>query len=335
MKIFSKQLMLIGPGYFKRLGAGAAILLFVFYGGGVFAAPDSDSASAGIASVDDFVITTEDFDFEYREEARRRFYHSKPADDQLQVFKTEIRDSLIDGVLLAKEAKRLGLAPSQSELEKELLRLQEDVKVRTGSLQGNELYWNLVQLRLQRQRSEELLREWLYGQVRISEQDVQSYYNRNLDKFTEPERYRLSVILLNVDPSSATAAWQKAEQDAKALVFRLHNGEAFAELAHTYSDDVTAANGGDMGYQHQGMLAPDVSQALAEMSLNAVAQPIRVLEGFAIFKLTGKIPAKQRLYNDVRERAEQLLLQEARELAWQSLLEELRNKAVIVINIPL
>ena len=333
--MIENQLGTIGLGWLKPLGKGAATLLFALHTTLVFAASEGGSFPEGVASVNGFPISMEDFDFEYREEARRRFYHSKPADEQLQAFRLEIRDSLIDSILLVNEAKRLGLAPSQLELDKEMSRLQAGVKVKAGVLQGNELYWNLVRLRFQRQRCEESLREWLYGQVQVSEEETKGYYDRNPDKFTEPERYRVSVILLGVDPSSDMTVWQRAEQDASALVFRLHNGADFSELAQAHSHDITAAKGGDMGYQHAGMLAPAVNKALAEMDLNAIADPIRVLEGYSIFKLTEKIAIKHRRYQEVADRAGQLSLQEAREQAWETLLEKLRSQAVIVINMSL
>ena len=46
--------------------------------------------------------------------------------------------------------------------------------------------------------------------IEITDDQIQAYYDANPDKFTEPRRQRVSVILLKVDPSSGSEAWQAA-----------------------------------------------------------------------------------------------------------------------------
>ena len=49
-----------------------------------------------------------------------------------------------------------------------------------------------------------------------TEAQARAYYDAHKDLFVEPEKLRLSVILLKVDPSAPKAAWDKARDEAAA-----------------------------------------------------------------------------------------------------------------------
>jgi peptidyl-prolyl cis-trans isomerase D len=77
-----------------------------------------------------------------------------------------------------------------------------------------------------------------------SDLDIQSYYDNNLDRYTEPTTLRASHILLRNSDDDAAAVQARAE----AIVAEARAGADFAALAQEHSEDVATKDlGGDLG----------------------------------------------------------------------------------------
>jgi parvulin-like peptidyl-prolyl isomerase len=161
---------------------------------------------------------------------------------------------------------------------------------------------------------------------------VRDYYQKNPDKFTTPERVHVSLILLQVDPSSPSAVWQGALEEGVAIVEKLREGTDFATLAALHSGDASAENGGDLGYIHKGMLAPEAQQAIDGLKPGELADPVRVLQGVAILRLEGRTEARLNPFAQVQERAGELLTRDNADSAWDSLATTLRQQTPVTID---
>ena len=148
----------------------------------------------------------------------------------------------------------------------------------------------------------------------------------------EPEKLRLSVIMLKVDPSSPKAAWDKARSEATALRKRIAAGEDFGALARKYSGDHTAKDGGDMGYLHRGMLPDGVDKVAEGLKRGEVSEPVSLLEGVSLLKLVERKPSEQRAFADVKARAGELWQRDEAEKRWKSFLVDLRKATPIRVN---
>ena len=95
---------------------------------------------------------------------------------------------------------------------------------------------------------------------------------------------------------------------------------------------MSASAGGDMGYQHEGALSPDAEAAIAALDVGDVSEPVRVLEGMAIFKLLDRRPQRLREFSDVEERAAQLGIRQAGDDRWPARAAELRADADIQVD---
>ena len=106
----------------------------------------------------------------------------------------------------------------------------------------------------------------------------------------------------------------------------------FDELASVHSADPTARSGGDMGYVHQGTLGPNAEASIQQLDVGEVSEPVQVLEGMAIFKLTGRRPAKLQSFDDVRQRATDLWIRDTGEQQWNSLVAQLRAASEVSVD---
>lgn len=269
---------------------------------------------------------------EYNKESKSKFYHGKPAEADVAVFQREIGDTLITNVLLVQEAKRRKLKPD-AEIVKQKLDAVDQKNARDPR-------WTDSRPRVLPVLEERLkninLRETLEALVRNvpppSVKQLRKYYGTHPEKFTSPPYQRVSTILLRVEPSAPDADWQKAIEQAQGLVKRLRAGEDFAELARDYSGDATAEDGGDMGYLHEGMLPGLPALTVGKLKPGETSDPITLMEGVAIFRLTDRKPAEISSFKAVQQRVEDLWRTEKSEKAWTSLIAKLKKNTPIQID---
>src|SRR5262249_53793035 len=76
--------------------------------------------------------------------------------------------------------------------------------------------------------------------------DIQKAYDAAKDKdYNLPKRYTLSEVLLRTDVPGTDKAAVKAKADQVAA--QAASGADFAQLARTWSEDLTASSGGNLG----------------------------------------------------------------------------------------
>lgn len=314
-----------------RIGRQLYILVLACLLSTGLAASPTGQTDENLATVNGVPISLQDYYIELRNQARQRFYHGKPAESQIAEFKQEVADQLIDNELIYQEAQRRAIKADSTEVDRLMARYQERSKAAGGAV--NEQFWAKFRDQLERQQILKAVRSKIENGVTDGgDQKVRQYYSENPDKFTEPSSSRVSVILLKVDPSSGTEQWRASEQEAGQLVGRLRNGDDFAEMARIHSGDVSAEKGGDMGFVHAGMLGKPAQELLDQLALGEISDPLKVLEGYVIFKVSERRAAVLHEYERVRERAQMLWLRESKEQAWNRFLEGLHNTAEIKVN---
>ena len=77
------------------------------------------------------------------------------------------------------------------------------------------------------------------------------------------------------------------------------------------------------------MLAPEAQQHVEGLIPGNIAAPLRLLQGIAIFRLEGRVPAQLNDFDQVRERALGLLQRQQQKQAWLQLLEELHQRTPV------
>jgi parvulin-like peptidyl-prolyl isomerase len=318
-------------------GCKALVLSLALIGAIAHASPSAAKNGADLgrafAEVAGKVITQEEFDTAYAAAARTKFFHSKGSGDDVAALQREVADNLVGRVLLLQEATRRGLKPDEDEVQKTLQGYDQRY--------ANSDHWkkNREQLLpgLKARHEEQSLLDQLEKAVRTvgkpDENAVRAYYAAHPEKFTEPVKTRVSVILLKVDPSAPPAVWEKAGADAADLVKQLKEGADFSALARKYSGDaVSAANGGDMGYLHDGMLPEVAEEAVKVLKAGEVSPPIRLLQGAALFRLTDRNVPQLSGFDAVKGRAEELLKREQSENAWKAFVADLKKKTPAKID---
>ena len=323
----------------KKLLQGAAIsvclsiCLFsnVIAGDEVPPAQRSVSGQALYAKVGDREITVDEYQQSYKQTVRQRYYHSKPPEDELAAVRKEIAEELINRHLLLLEAERSGMQPDQQAIEEKLERYDQRYANSPRWQQERAGMLGALKVKLEQDDLVRQMESKVKNIAPPSDKQLKAYYDQNLDKFTEPVRMKLSLILLVVDPSSSSEVWQAAMDAGQELVKQLHDGADFAELARSYSGDTSAKQGGDMGYVHKEMLSKSVQETVDGLQPGQISNAFRTLQGVAILRLDDMQSERLRDYEDVRDRARGLWLREQSEMAWAEFKQKLRQDIPVTV----
>lgn len=304
----------------------------------VAAAVSSEVDSAGKASVFAVIgkeqITWQDYQAAFNKEARNKLYHGgKPSDEVLATMQRAVADQMVQAALVLNEAKHRKLKPDSEAVKQEVESFERKM--------ANDEQWKEARSRVlpaitKRFENENLVKKLEESVRKISapnEAQVKAYYTKHPEKFTSPVEQRIAVILLPVDPSSATEGWLQTIEDGKGLVKRIRDGEDFAAMAKLYSKDAeTVDQGGDMGYMHDGML-PELSQEIVnKLGVGEVSEPVRLLEGVAIFRLIDRRQPGLSAFDSVKSRATDLLSADKRDEAWAAFLSDLKKKTPMYVD---
>ena len=286
----------------------------------------------GFATVGNTVITWQEYQNAFTSESNTKFYHAKPNENELAAFQRQVGDKLVNDALLVQEAKRRKLQPDDEAVNQELQKYEQRFATDPNWSGARPRVLPIITKRLQNENIRNQLEKLVRDVPEPTEKQLSEYFKAHPDKFTAPPQPRISVILIRVDPSSSSEEWQKATEEAQGLVKRARAGEDFAALARDYSGDVTAEEGGDMGYMHTGMLPGLPEETVSKLQPGETSDPVRLLEGEAIFRLTDRIPAKSVTFEDSKERVSELLRKEQSDNAWASLLTQLKKKTPVQVD---
>jgi len=315
------------------------LLLSVFLAGQQVCADESVDQSQSFQQDDYFAIVNQqkisaaEYVYRFRKSLREKFFHGKVSQEELNAFKKEVADELILEVLLDQEARKRGLQPDTNKISQELDALDkkfssvESAEERDDWEENRSETLKILKAGIEREILVEQLQERVKAIAQPPLQDIKKYYEENKDKFTEPQQWDVSMILLSVDPSSSSDVWEETVEKAENLLKKIRKGESFEELARIHSGDESAVDGGHMGYMHIGMFGTPAQKVLNVMEPGELSEPVVLLEGVALFRLNGVRESNLNSFEDVEERARDLLMRDLSEKAWKDLQTGLRQSA--------
>ncbi|HEX5804028.1 MAG TPA: peptidyl-prolyl cis-trans isomerase [Azospira sp.] len=283
------------------------------------------------ATVNGKPVTLREYDATFSAYMREKYYHRQVPEGEMAMARDEVRKKIVQRVLLTEEAERRNIQPDAKAIAEQLANYDARYASSPAWVQNRERMLPGLKTQLEAQSRLEILERDVRGTPTFTEDEVRAYYDAHLELFTEPEKLRLSAILLGVDPSAGAPAWQKAREEAKTLHAQLVAGGDFAEAARLRSSGKLADAGGDAGYLHRGMLPEAMQQRIDDFVVGAIAEPMDVLEGVVIVRLDERVAPKRRDFADVAARARDLAVREKQEQAWSKFLQELTDKADVKI----
>ena len=127
---------------------------------------------------------------------------------------------------------------------------------------------------------------------RPSDNELNNIYNENISEYDQPELRYLKYVKWPITSNATDSLRVKLE--AEDLIFRLNEGEDFALLANTYTQDPSNSadpqnlKGGDLGWFNKGQLLPEFEIASFEAEKGSIVGPILTQYGYHVIKVNDK-----------------------------------------------
>lgn len=164
---------------------------------------------------------------------------------------------------------------------------------------------------------EQLLMEYAISKcvesVRVSEEEVRTYYDTHKEELDAGETVNASHILVD------------SEEKAKEIKAAIQSGEiSFEDAARKHSTCPSSAEGGSLGDFARGQMVPEFDQAVFSMEEGQLSDPVKTQFGYHLIRLNKKNPAAPMSYREVRGELYRQLTQEKQQAAYQSKLNQLK-----------
>jgi peptidyl-prolyl cis-trans isomerase SurA len=164
-----------------------------------------------------------------------------------------------------------------------------------------------------------MLQQHVRDKVVITPQQIEFYYKTHIADFTSTqERFKLAQILIAADATTTPPTLMEAARaKAEALRKRALKGNDFSELAATYSDDDSKAQGGELGYFKPDEVNDQILAAISKLKAGQISEVVKTSHGFHIVKVEEHQEAGVRPLKDVSERIRDKLAQEQMEIQFK------------------
>ncbi len=201
----------------------------------------------------------------------------------------QVLQGLIIETLKMQEAKRLGIQVNQSELNEGIRQVETQNRMPPGSFLPSLENRGIPATTFERQIRAEIswikvVRTSLSGQVTVSDTEVQARAEQVRQSVGKPEGLLAQIYLPVDDPLREAEVRQVAER----LVAQIRGGANFVALAQQFSQDPSAAKGGDMGWVPLGNLEPELRTAVEQTENNRLTDPVRTAAGYTVLLVRDK-----------------------------------------------
>ena len=301
-----------------------------------------------VARVNDQVITRSDYDRAMKELDQEARQHGALMQEISAAHKDLLRN-LIDQQLWLSKGKELSIN-GETELVKRLDEIRKQYNLETlddlekAAKEQGVSYEDFKANIRNGIITQQVMREEVGKRINFTPGEAQRYFEQHKQEYAQQESVRLSEILVSIgapapsaleksgvqpdDPEKLAAAKAKADD----LEARLHAGGDFSQLAKSFSDGPTAAEGGDLGLYKRGELAKVFEDKTFALKTGEFTEPIRTKQGYVIMKVAQHVPGGVPAYKDVQEEVEQNFYMSRMEPAMRDYLTKMREDAYIDIK---
>lgn len=202
--------------------------------------------------------------------------------------------SLIDERLQLQEAERLNISVSDDEIERAITQLERTNELPEGGLDELLGVKEIDRATLESQVRAAIAWGKLVGRrirplVDVGKDEIDETIAR-MEAFKGKPQNLVAEIFLAVDSPDQE---KDVRETAERLFKQIAGGASFPALARQFSQSVTAAAGGDLGWVAQGQLDEELDKVLRKMEPPALSRPVRTNSGYHLVLLRDRrVPGK-------------------------------------------
>lgn len=247
--------------------------------------------------------------------------------------KKEVRESLINLILMDQYSQKLSINVDETELEEYYQKSVDkypSMKEYKKSLKEAGLTEADVKTRLKRTiAAQKVVQSQIEPKIKVTQEEVRAYYDENSFEFEHGVLVHAAHILIKVPPFADNQTRQKAKQRILAIQAKIKAGEDFAALAKTHSEGPSKVNGGDLGYFGAAQMAPAFETAAFELMPNEVSDVVTTQFGYHLIKVYDRKPAGKEPFSEAGPKLKDRFQKERLNSKLRELVDKLKAEAKI------
>lgn len=226
--------------------------------------------------------------------------------------------NLITTTLVDQEAKKANITITEEDINTEIENLKTQLggeEALNAALQQSSMTLDDLKKQIPLQLE---IRRLVEPKVKITDEDIQKYYDENKATFNQEEQVRASHILV------------ATKEEADAIVKQLSEGADFAELAKEKSSDTGSKdNGGDLDFFKKGDMVAEFADTAFSMKVGETSGAVKTDYGYHIIKVTDRKEAHNYTLAEKKEEITKTLKEQKVSEMSTTWLEELTTGAKI------
>jgi foldase protein PrsA len=246
----------------------------------------------------------------------------KQCDQQYKQLRDQVLGLLISFEWIEREAEEQGIKVTEAEVQKSFEEQKKQSFPKEADYQkflkdqGQTNEDVLMRVRLD-MLSQKIRDKVTKGKDKVSDQQIEDYYNKNKAQFAQPERRDLSIVLTKPNDKD------KAEE-AKAA---LESGESFKTVAKEYSiDDASKAQGGKLPAVSKGQQEKAFDDAIFKAEKGKISGPVKTQFGWYVFRVDKVTKASQQSLEEAKTTIKQVLASQNQQKALDDFVKDFRSK---------
>jgi foldase protein PrsA len=241
-------------------------------------------------------------------------------EQQYQTLKQEVLGFLISSEWILGEAAALGVHVSDAEVKKQFTKIRTQQFPTTAEFEkflttsGQTVSDLLLRVKLN-MLSQKIQQKIAKSKVKVTQAQIQKYYNENQSRYGAPEKRNVEIILT------------KTEAAAKSAKKEVESGKSFASVAKSKSIDPTSkAKGGLLSAVTKGQEEKSLDTAIFSASKNTLSGPVKTSFGYYVFEVLSVTPASQQSLSQVQASIKQQLTSTQQQAALSAFVKNFKKK---------
>ncbi len=242
-----------------------------------------------VAIVNDGVVLNSELDAQVNE-IKQRLQAQKvqlPADS---VVREQVLERLVVETIQAQHADKAGIIVSDEQVNGAM----QDIAKRNNvpfdklpeMLASEGLIYADYRANLRREIQRQMLRSRdVVQRIQISPRELDQYIERQKNTATAANEYNVSHILIAVPQDATPEQLANARQKVEDIATRANKGEAFNQLAVSFSDSQTALEGGALGWLKGPALPTFLADVVPRMKTGDISGVLQTGSGFHVVRL--------------------------------------------------
>ncbi|MBC7464932.1 MAG: peptidyl-prolyl cis-trans isomerase [Bdellovibrio sp.] len=296
---------------FKLSPAKSGFFLFIFISSFFLSSCDFFSnriLTKPVVEVGDYRMTMQDFSKALAGKLKNLDALSAKDPQIISKFKEKIISDFVVESLISLWFDEQKLTINQDDLEKELKDLQAgypDDKSFRLALSEESVPYSQWRRRVETGLKRKVAFKHMNQNISLpSDEELQSYYNNNKDRYQQKESVQLSHILV-------------MDENQADIVKKLTKTQKFADIIKKFSMSPDAAFGGNYGWIDQD--ANEELEKLFKSRVGDIIGPVKLQDGYHLFKVEQRRSRRQKTFEEVKDQAKNdviALRQTAKFSAW-------------------